>query len=211
MNDDNTPGPERPDAERTALERADLNGHTLEELSEYLDAGRVPVDPSIEQSPGCRIALDALTRLRELTPELLAADTAAEPAAEDSWVDRILGGIALDARAGRRIPLFNPAPDTDLGITEGALRGIVRAAERTVPGVVVGKCGVDGEVTVRDEPVRVSVEVSVPYGEPIPELVGRLRAEIAARLRAHTVLNVTGIDVAVRDVQRLRNLTEGRR
>ena len=38
----------------------DLDGHTIEELSDYLDAGRTPVDASIEGSPGCRIALDAL-------------------------------------------------------------------------------------------------------------------------------------------------------
>lgn len=191
-----------------ALEPEDLDGHTLEELSDYLDAGRAPADPSIDRSPGCRLALDALERLRTLTPELLAADTAAEPEPDEGWVEKILAGIALDARAGRRIPIPAPTTHADLGITEGAVRGLIRAAESAVPGVLVGRCRLDGDVTEPGAPVRVRVEVSVPYGVPIPDLVERLRAEIASRLVAHTDLDVTGIDITVHDIQKLTHLTE---
>lgn len=189
------------------LEPEDLDGHTIEELSDYLDAGRTPADPSIDRSPGCQIALDALGRLRALSPELLAADTAAEPAPDEGWVQNILAGIALDARAGRRIPITAPAPTADLGITEGAVRGLIRAAESAVPGVLVGKCRFDGDVTVPGEPIRVRVDVSVPYGDSIPDLADRLREEIGARLMAHTTLNVTAIDITVHDIQQLPNLT----
>ncbi|WP_029150564.1 hypothetical protein [Microbacterium indicum] len=188
----------------------DLDGHTIEELSDYLDAGRTPPDPSIDRSPGCRIALDALERLRDLTPELLAADTAAEPEPDDGWVQRVLSGIALDARAGRRIPLDSDAPGADLGITEGAVRGVIRAAETAFPGVLVGACRFDGDVTVPGEPIRVRVDASVPYGEPIPALAGRLRVEIRGRLRAHTSMNLAAVDIAVRDVRRPRGREESR-
>lgn len=206
MNEHHTPDPRG-----RVTEFEDLDGHTIEKLSDYLDAGRTPVDASIEGSPGCRIALDALTRLRELTPELLAADTSAEPEPDDTWVQSILAGIILDARAGRRIPLPAPALEADLGITEGAVRGVIRAAEHTVPGVVIGKCRLDGDVTVPGEPVRVRVDVSVPYGEPIPDLAERLRTEISARVMTHTTLNVTSIDITVHDIQQLQNRTEGNR
>lgn len=189
----------------------DLDGHTIEELSDYLDAGRTPRIPSIENSPGCRIVLDALTRLRQLTPELLATDALAESPTDESWVQNILAGIALDARAGRRIPLKTTAAGADMGITEGAVRGMIRAAEQAVPGVVVGRCRLDGDITQPDEPVRVRVDVSVPYGEPIPDLVDRLRAEMGARLNAHTSLNVTGIDITVHDIRPLHIRTEGHR
>jgi uncharacterized alkaline shock family protein YloU len=139
--------------------------------------------------------------LHGLTPDLIAADTAAEPEADDGWVRRVLGGIALDAHAGRRIPLATSEPDADLGITEGAVRGLVRAAERAVPGLVVGRCRFDGDVTLTGAPVRVLVDVSVPYGRPIPPLVERLRGEIAGRLALHTELNVTAVDITVRDVR----------
>lgn len=183
------------------MEPDDLDGHTIEELTDYLDAGRSPADPSIDESAGCRIALDALERLRALTPELIAADTAAESEVDESWVERILSGIALDARAGRRIPIAMDPPGMDAGITEGAVRGVIRAAESIVPGILVGRCRFDGDVTVPGGPVLVRVDVSVPYGMPIPDLADRLRAEISRRLSAHTTLNVTGIDITVSDLR----------
>jgi uncharacterized alkaline shock family protein YloU len=183
------------------MEPEDLDGHTIEELSDYLDSERSPADRSIDESAGCQIALDALERLRALTPELLASDTAAEPEADETWVQSILAGIALDARAGRRIPIVIDLPGADAGITEGAVRGVIRAAENTFPGVLIGRCRFEGDVTVPGEPILVRVDVSVAYGLPILDLVDLLRAEIAMRLRAHTTLNVTGIDITVSDLR----------
>lgn len=193
---------DRPDPRPLELEPDDLDGHSIEELTEYLEAGRTPADPSIDSSPSCRLALDALERLRGLTPELIVADTAAEPETDESWVRRVLGGIALEAHAGRRIPLAVAEPGADLGITEGAVRGLVRAAENVIPGLVVGRCRLEGDVTQPGAPVKVLVDVSVPYGEPIPRLAELLRAEITTRLGTHTELNVTAIDITVRDVRR---------
>ncbi len=200
MTDDHSTG------DSARYEPEDLDGHTIEELSDYLDAGRLPFDPSIEASPGCRLALDSLTRLRSVTAELTAQDTAAEPAATTDWVQRILEGIVTDARAGRRIPIAMPAAQpegvsADLAITEGAVRGLVRAAEAAVPGVLVGRCRLEGDVTQLGAPVRVEAEISVPYGQSILGLVNRVREEIAARLKAHTDLTVAGIDITVSDIQ----------
>ncbi|MDR7384975.1 hypothetical protein [Promicromonospora iranensis] len=196
-----TSGDDRPDPRPLELDPEHLDGHTIDELTDYLEAGRVPADPSIDGSPACRLALDALERLHGLTPDLIAADTAAEPEADDGWVRRVLGGIALDAHAGRRIPVPTSVPHADLGITEGAVRGLVRAAENAVPGLVVGRCRFDGDVTRPGAPVTVLVDVSVPYGRPIPPLVEQLRGEIAGRLALHTELNVTAVDITVRDVR----------
>lgn len=183
------------------IEPEDLDGHTIEELSDYLDSDRTPTIASIEESAGCRIALDALSRLRSLAPDLIAADTAAESDADDNWVQGILSGIALDARAGRRIPISIEPSDADVAITEGAVRGLIRSAETSVPGILVGRSRLDGDVTVPGEPVHIRIDVSVPYGAPMLDLVGLLRAEISARLAAHTTLNVAGIDMTVSDVR----------
>ncbi|KJL21908.1 Asp23/Gls24 family envelope stress response protein [Microbacterium azadirachtae] len=190
-------------ANALGFEPEDLDGHTMDELSDYLDAGRQPADPSIDASPGCRIALDALERLRRLGPALLDQDTAGEPQPDDNWVRSILDGIARDARAGRRIPFPVAEPDDDLGITEGAVRGLIRAAGDGVPGVLIGRCRLDGEVATPGAPVRIEVEASVPYGLPISRLAERLRDEIGERLRTHTELNLTGIDIVVHDVRDL--------
>jgi len=185
------------------FEPEDLDGHTMDELGDYLDAGRTPADPSIDASPGCRIALDALERLRRLGPALLDQDTAAEPQADENWVRSIINGIARDARAGRRIPLSVAEPDDDLGITEGAVRGLIRSAGDAVPGVLIGRCRLDGDVTIPGAPIRIDVEASVPYGLPIVRLTQRLRTEIGDRLRTHAELNIAGIDIVVHDVRDL--------
>ncbi|MDQ0647319.1 putative alkaline shock family protein YloU [Microbacterium natoriense] len=190
-----------PELRRLGLEPADLDGHTIEQLTDYLDAGRVPADPTIDDSAGCRLALDALERLHAVTGRLMADDEAAEAEADESWVDRVLSGIVLDARSGRRVPIASSSPTADLGITEGAVRGLVRAAENSIPGVLVGRCRLDGDIEQPGAPVRVLLDASVPYGDPISDVVQRLRAEVGVRLRAHTELNVTGIDIVIRDVR----------
>ncbi len=179
---------------------ADLDGHTMDELIDYLDAGRVPVDPSIEESPGCRIALDSLARLHDLGPALLDEEILAEPPVDEGWVRQVVANIALDSRAGRRIPVVVAEPD-DVAMTEGAVRGLVRAAEAAVPGTLIGRCRLDGDVTAPGAPVRVEIEASVPYGEPIATVADRLRAAVGAALERHTELVVTAIDVVVHDVR----------
>ncbi len=190
-----------PDVRRLGLEPTDLDGHTLDELTDYLDAGRQPADRSIDESPGCQLALDALTRLQGLGAELIAAEAAAEPAVDENWVDRILSGIAMDARAGRRIPFESPDPHVDLAITEGAVRGLIRSAENAVPGLLIGRCRLEGDVTQPGTPIRVAIDASALHGQSIPKVAAELRAEVDRGLRAHTELNVVAIDIAIRDIR----------
>ena len=199
---------ENPEVRRLGLEPTDLDGHTLDELTDYLDAGRRPADRSIDGSPGCQLALDALERLHGLGAELLAAETAAEPEADESWVDRILSGIAIDARAGRRIPFATAEPGVEFGITEGAVRGLVRSAESVVPGLLIGRCRLDGDVTAPGAPIRVEIEASALLGRPIPEVAAQLRFEVDRRLRTDTELNVVAIDIVIRDVREVSSWTQ---
>lgn len=191
---------DEPQLRALGLEPEDLDGHTLDELTDYLEAGRTPPDPSIDESVGCQLALDALERLQSLTPALMAADAADSGTVEDGWVDRILSGIALDARSGRRIQLITDDDRDDLGITEGAVRGLIRAAEDSFPGVLVGRCRLEGDVDVPGAPIAVEIEASVPYGQPIYALANRLRNDIAQRLDLHTNLNIERVDLTVEDV-----------
>jgi len=194
--------------EGIGLEPEDLDGQSMERLSEYLDAGRTPPDPAIDNSPGCQIALDALERLRGLTPRLFADDVAAEPAVDEGWMAGLMGLIALDARAGRRIPISSEFGD--LGITEGAVRGEIRAAEAAVPGALIGRTRLHGDVTVPGASVRVALDVSAPYGVPIDDTVERLRAEVWRRLHDHTELTIEGIDITVHDIHLLPSPEEER-
>lgn len=201
---------ESPEVRRLGLEPTDLDGHTLDELTDYLDAGRLPADRSIDESPGCQLALDALERLHGLGTELIAVETAAEPAVDENWVDRILSGIAMDARSGRRIPFDSPDPRVELGITEGAVRGLIRSAESAVPGLLIGRCRLDGDVTTKDAPIRIEIDASALHGQPIPVVAEQLRAEVDRGLRAHTELNIVAIDIAIRDIREVSSWTDER-
>ncbi|RRD49075.1 Asp23/Gls24 family envelope stress response protein [Arachnia propionica] len=181
----------------------DLDGHTLDELEAYLEAGRSPRNESIERSPGCQLALESLERLRRLTADMVREDEE-DAATDDSWVNWILSGIALDAHAGRRIP-YRDADPHDLGVTEGAVRGLVRHAEESLPGVVIGRCRLEGDVETPDAPTRIVVEVCMPFGPPIPELADQLRARILEDVATHTDLNVSAVDIVVTDVSTERH------
>ncbi len=184
----------------TSWEPEDLDGHTIEELSAYLDSGRSPADPSIDSSPGCQLALASLQRLRRLAGSLLETQATSEPEPEESWVAGIVRNISREARAGRTIPIAHPDAAADLGITEGSVRGLIRAAGDTIDGLIIGRCRLEGDVTTPGTPITVTVDATVGWGASIPETTARLRAAIADSLARHTDLDVAAIDITVTDV-----------
>jgi uncharacterized alkaline shock family protein YloU len=196
-----TPRAPRDFAADDALNAANLDGHTIEELSAYLDAERTPANFSIESSPGCQIALTALGRLREFTGHVLEAQAAAEPALADSWVQEIMGRIALEARAGRDIPITHPSATAHLALSEGAVRGMIRAAGDSVPEVIVGRCQLEGDITRPGESITITVDISVAWGENLPNAASRVRTAIHRQLLKHTELNITAVDITVQDVR----------
>ncbi|TFC82200.1 Asp23/Gls24 family envelope stress response protein [Cryobacterium cheniae] len=177
-----------------------LAGHTFEELSDYLDRDRTPADPSIDGSPECQIALRGMQRLRNTHRALLKKDVERESEREDSWVNSILQHINLEARAGRDIPISHPSPSARLIVTEGAVRGILRAAGDSVPNIIVGRCHLDGDVSVPGAPVIVRVDATVLEGEIIPSLADQLRESVYAALSQHTELAVEAVDITIRDL-----------
>lgn len=188
------------DADDWGDEPEGLDGHTIEELNDYLDADRTPAVPSIDESPGCQIALAALERLRALTLTLLDRDVLAEPVRDDTWVSSILENLSREVHAGRDIPLSHGDPAAKLTITEGAVRGLIRSAGDSVDGVVMGRCHLEGDVTLLDQPVRVNVDAAVLWGHRLPDAADRVRRAVQVELRRHTELNLARIDVRIHDV-----------
>ena len=180
-----------------------LSGHTFEELSDYLDRDRSPADPSIDGSPECETALRGMERLRRTQRALFRQDVERESAREDSWVTSILQNINLEARAGRDIPICHPSPTANLSVTEGAVRGILRAAGDGIPNIIVGRCHLDGDVTEPGAAVTVRVDAAVLTGEVIPALAGQLREALYSALAQHTELAVAAVDITIRDLYQM--------
>jgi uncharacterized alkaline shock family protein YloU len=65
-------------------------------------------------------------------------------------------------------------------------------------------------VTRPGAPVRVIIEASALYGQPIRRVAERLRAEVDDRLRRHTELNIVAIDIAIGDIQEVSSWTADR-
>lgn len=179
------------------LEPEDLDGHTIDELSDYLDTDRNPANPSIDQSPGSQIALRALAHLRAVSQSLLAADMAANTYRDDSWIHNIMDSIGMEARAGRNIPFAHTTPDAELIVTEGALRGVIRTSGDNVEGALIGRVKLDGDITALREPITVLVNMSVLAGQSIPDTVDLVRAAVWAELMQHSELQITSIDITV--------------
>jgi len=186
-----------------AARDVDPGAASTERLADYLDAGRQPWDPALEEHPGNRARLAAMERLRALTGRMLADDAEAERDATPSWVAGVLDQVRQEARTGRDIPLAPPGERVQLTLTEGAVRGLVREAGDGVDGCVVLACRLDGDVTVPGEPVVVSVVVSVLFGRSFDEVSDAVRAAVAAALAEQTEIVVARLDVSVRDVHEL--------
>ncbi|MCS5720176.1 Asp23/Gls24 family envelope stress response protein [Herbiconiux sp. CPCC 205763] len=191
---------QHPDPEPKSWEPDDLDGHTIDELSDYLDRDRTPADPSIDSSPGCQLALTALERLRRVSASLLETQALTEPEPDESWIKGIVQNISRETRAGRTIPISHPDPIAELGITEGSVRGLVRAAGDSIDGIIIGRSTLHGDVTVPGTPITVTIDATVSWGSNIPQTTELLREAIIRTLELHTDLLIAGVDITVHDI-----------
>jgi hypothetical protein len=179
------------------------DGHTLDELAEYLDDDRTPRDPSIEDSAACVAVLERLEQLRGVSRELVLAEADAHREADERWIEGVLASVRTTVGAGRDIPVPDDDPSSALVITEGALRGLVRRIGDGVPGIVVRRTRLRGEVTRAGGPVDVEVQIAVAVGAGLAPAVDRaaaLRESVRDALATHTPLVVRSVDVRVTGV-----------
>nr|RZI37294.1 hypothetical protein BJQ95_00284 [Cryobacterium sp. SO1] len=181
------------------------DNNLIEQLSDYIDRGETPPDDFLNRAPENRIAFDALSRFRSMAHDILDEDVSAEPDRDDSWVAGILTNIHREARAGRSIPVSHSSPKAKLSLTEGAVRGLIRAAGDSVAGTFIGRCRLEGDVTTPGSPVTVNVDASVFWGERMPQTAQRLRDAITTSLLHHTELNIVAVNVTITDVHLRRN------
>lgn len=175
-------------------------GHSLSELSAYLDTGTIDDPRHLETCPECQAGLASLQRLSELGNDLLQSDVADAGSGNDDWMQSILDNLRLELRPGRNIPLHSDHPDDALWETEGAVAALIRTVADSFPGTAAGKCRLHGDVTAPGAEITVEVELAVVYGHSMDERASALRQELAEALAFHTELNVQAIDITVTDV-----------
>ncbi|PZE34478.1 hypothetical protein DEJ25_09365 [Curtobacterium sp. MCPF17_011] len=182
------------------LPDADLDGHTFDELAEYLDRGRTPQDPDIESSAACRLALSNMQRLRELSVDAMQRRADADPDRENAWIDGLLTTIRAEITSGRDVPVSHPDPRLRLVLTEAAVRNLIRRAGDTTGGIVMGRCTLTGDVSTPGTPITVDLTAAIAYGQVAEQTADRLRRRLADVLTRHTELVIEQIDVRFDDV-----------
>lgn len=175
-------------------------GHSLADLSAYLDTGQIEDPTHLERCPECQAALSSLRHLSELGGDLLRSDVADAGSGTDDWMQSILDNLRLELRPGRSIPLRAEHPDDALWETEGAVSALIRSVADALPGTAAGKCRLQGDVTTAGAPITVEVEVAVVYGRSMEERAAALREELARTLARQTELNIQAINITVTDV-----------
>lgn len=175
-------------------------GHTLEQLSDYMQTGASPDQAHIDRCPQCQAGLAALRRLDVLTQELIADDVQRADPADEPWFRTIMDNLRLETRAGRPIPLTSESPGDNLSETEGSVIALIRATGDSVPGSTIGRCRLDGDLSVAGAPIRLSLNVTAVWGAPLHGLADKLRRAVTKALSTHTELNITAIDITVTDL-----------
>ena len=111
-----------------------------------------------------------------------------------------MANIQNEVRAGRSLPLSHPDPRVSLSVTEGAVRALIRSVGDGIPGIVIGRCRLEGDVEELGAPIEVTVTASIAWGESIATTTALLRERIVEALRRHTELNIASVDVVVEDL-----------
>jgi uncharacterized alkaline shock family protein YloU len=173
------------------------SGYSLEQLSAYFDSGREPAIEAIETNAECQAVLGSLEKYSSLSRELVSRDAAANSGIDETWFGSLIASVTREVKAGRDIPLSSSDPHTRLSITEGAIRGLVRAAGDSIAGVLVGRC-----VLTESGPdeVTVLVSISVLLGTPVHVAAEAVRQAVFTALLKHTELTVAAVNVTVDDV-----------
>ncbi len=175
-------------------------GRSIDELSRYIENGRIPRDPHIESCPECLNAIEALERVGQLSRDLISDDAETLPRPPESWFEGILSAIHSELRAGRSFPIHHPDPRVTITVTEGAVRSLVRSSADALDGIYIGRTDIVGDAETPGAPVQIELTASVAWGRPIPALTVALRDLVYRVLAEHTELNVTAVNVSVEEL-----------
>lgn len=185
--------------EGSPLDPDNLDGHSVESLSDYLDSGRTPRDEAIESSPAAQHALAALSRLRAVAPRIILADSERFAQKTDHWITRILEQISVQAHAGRDIPISHDVSGANLSISEGAVRGIIREVGDDMHGLLIERCRLDGDIETPGAPVDIHVEISTFEGTDVVAAPTDLGERVEQAVLRHADLTISSVTVQVRD------------
>lgn len=97
-------------------------------------------------------------------------------------------------------PLVLQGPEGSITLASSALAHLVARAAQSVEGARVRRPRRSVEVEHDRGRASVSLELAVPFGEPIPDVARAVQERVAAAVAATSGLEVERVDVTVGDV-----------
>lgn len=153
----------------------------------------------IHHCPTCTQRLEALQRLERVTNDLVTEEENKQ-ASDSSWLDTMLSNLVLETKAGRSIPLTAHHELDTLTQTEGSVIAAIRRAGESLPGALVSRCRLDGDVEAPRAPINVEITASVREGSSVADITRELRERVRKELERISELNVEQINITVEDM-----------
>lgn len=172
---------------------------SIEELNDYLDAGKQPPRPEIDNDPQAASMLSLLERLRELTAVMREEES--QPLDKEAWWSRITVVLTDEMRAGRQIALSKPQADGSTTVSEGELKAFIRGIG-DARECVVTKVKVAGDFDTPGAPLTLTLRLTVPVGR-IPDNAEQLRQAVYREVSEQYALNIAETNVTVADILQL--------
>jgi uncharacterized alkaline shock family protein YloU len=174
-------------------------GRAVEPLWQQVLRGTPAPDEHQVRCPFCTAATSGFAALAEVTRAERADGAVTAP---QTLRARVMAAVRAEAGRGRPLDVER----TPVGRTELSRRAaivVLRHAADTVTGVRTLRCRVlDGRPDEGRRALRVELEVAVPFGAAVPDLVEELRARVRAVAGRVLGLPVETVDVTVEDVYR---------
>lgn len=178
-------------------------------INDYFDREDQTPDDKFEKDPHTSHVLQQLRRLRSLTAEF-SEQAASRIETTPEWWNQLTSMIVADARPGRVIPFDSAEPAHDLGVTEGALKALIRDASDTVDSCFVTRIELPDNITEPGAEITIMLRVTVAAGTKLLAAADAIRAAVCDQLEQHTTLRVAAIDVEISDVLVLPDEEESR-
>ncbi|WP_166987282.1 hypothetical protein [Canibacter zhoujuaniae] len=171
----------------------------FDEINDFFDNAGEALQDRFESDPHASHVLQQLGRLRSLTAEVSKRSSAAIETSADWW-EQLTTLIIADSRPGRVIPLGKATESQELGITEGAVKALIRDASDAIESCLVTKIELPAEITEPGAQITVKLRASVASDVSVKPAADAIRAAVSKKLKTHTTLDIAAIDVQVSDV-----------
>lgn len=183
----------------------------LSRLSAYADSTETErqrnfrgVERHVKHCAHCQNALASLRTINDWGNAL--RQRVEQTPSDKSWASELMTRLSLPVKEGRRIAVEGDR-DADLGLTEAALRRLIRSRCSTANALILTtSVNLDDEAVARvSAELQLNCDIAVRYGCNIVEEANTVRRNMFAVLAENIGRKIVSIDISVVDIYEERH------